>query len=1048
MKELKKKVVGYTIITSIVGQAMSLAAFGVWAGALALATPFERALAATEETLFEQTQRKYQTNDPNNNRSDDAKLNKILADYANQPSLNPNKESEIINKYYANPQPTGTVDLSRYGDYSANAQERIEASISEARSISMNATIPSTDSAGAIQADYNPSGVELTKENGNFSATFDENGIVGQKVSKDEYTSAEITHNQTNFTADEDYGDETAFYASGSSQITSLKANRASDGTAYQTIQEINNSNKPPELDPNSAMFNYGYNEVKDAINGTGDWLASCSDQTITTDRDIITTTTSNHLCMQPNDTNQYYCEVERAAPVVFDAVINVAAQGQTILTARYDLNAGTVSTISPTDGVGIESEFLGKTFAGMCENGDVNISLVSLGSWGGTSLDGKVDNSVSTQELQKPSCANGLVGIVQVIDKTDEPGDTSWLLTAQVRYRIEGQVGQDVQTPAGCYDSVIDELKEVNGLSSLDFGDTTDEPEYPYSFCRFDNYSTIEAGTRGYPDEIIEQIGPWYEGDTGNVTWRVNLNGFRCDPTGGQEYFVVTKRATEEELAAGLTDEGEYYTWEDIQAQQGQCAIYEADSSCSLVEKSCAEGWFWEREGEDDVCFAYTNEYQCTTESVRTVTSTRTENVCSGTLPCIGGDCETANLEANDQFIDAVAMASVVQHMEDGMNCEDPTDPDTCTIFEGEGKWCSWEPTGLGNDCCEAPDGIDIYEYAQAAYGLLQADAFIAGVNATPNSIVGGYQSLRQPLADAATSAGQALSDAYGAVTSVFTDAATTAAGSATGAVGDAGMSIFSDAAMDQLASQALGYVYENLPAELAEALITEGTGEAVGTYALSEGASQVVSMIGYAYGAYMIYQYIKLAINLLSACHEYEMDMGVRIATKQCIPIGEKYCAKDGLGVCYIRRQDHCCYDSILARIIMEQASPMLGHDLGAYSEEVIDGSTLRSCPGLTPVELSNLDWNQIDLSEWIDIMLESGITSFDQDVEKLTGSGRTLNNAQRDDGISRTIDRSNEVNLSDRADEARGLIKGDDIDCSYSPRPLACYFNDNGG
>ena len=312
-------------------------------------------------------------------------------------------------------------------------------------------------------------------------------------------------------------------------------------------------------------------------------------------------------------------------------------------------------------------------------------------------------------------------------------------------------------------------------------------------------------------------------------------------------------------------------------------------------------------------MCFAYTNEYQCTTESVRTVTSTRTENVCSGTLPCIGGNCETANLEANDQFIDAVAMASVVQHMEDGMNCEDPTDPETCTIFEGEGKWCSWEPTGLGNDCCEAPDGIDIYEYAQAAYGLLQADAFIAGVNATPNSIVGGYQSLRQPLADAATNAGQALSDAYGAVTSVFTDSATTAAGSATGAVGDAGMSIFSEKAMNELASQALGYVYKNLPDELAKALITEGTGDAVGTYALSEGASQVVSIIGYAYGAYMVYQYIKLALNLLSACHEYEMDMGVRIATKQCIPIGEKYCAKDVLGVCYIRRQDHCCYDSI---------------------------------------------------------------------------------------------------------------------------------------
>ncbi len=128
------------------------------------------------------------------------------------------------------------------------------------------------------------------------------------------------------------------------------------------------------------------------------------------------------------------------------------------------------------------------------------------------------------------------------------------------------------------------------------------------------------------------------------------------------------------------------------------------------------------------------------------------------------------------------------------------------------------------------------------------------------------------------------------------------------------------------------------------------------------------------------------------------------------------------------------------------MEQASPMLGHDLEQYTEERIDGSKIRSCPGLTPDQLSNMDWNKIDLSEWINIMIESGIADFDQDMEKLTGSGRMLNNEGRENIVERTTQRAEDAELSERAIETRSIIKADDIDCSYVPRPLACYFNDS--
>lgn len=1068
MKLFKKQIIGCTIISSIVGQMVTLSAMGVWIGIISVATPFERAIAATNR--FENIKNKYQTDDPNNNRGDDAKLNQTMTKYRNQQNSQPNLENKVIQKYYINnSQNSDEVDLSAYSDNSADAKQRIEDSISLSRQISQGATAPSTNANGAINTQYNKNGVELSKsESEGYKAKLDENGVSSNSINQDEYTSSEINHSQTTFEGDQHYGDETKFYESGRSKLSGLKSGTASDATAYQTIQGIKEFNEPPELNPRDNMFDYGFGEVNDAVNGSGNWMASCSDSATDVTREFTTTQSTNHLCMKPLTSNDFFCEVERSAPVILDAIVYVAGQGKNFLTVEYDLTNQSLKTISPTDSAATELNIEGSSLEGFCEGETSKINRVNIGTWSGTSLAGKIDESTKITELQTPSCSNGLKGIIQVEDTRKDEGDTEWILNAQVRYRFTGQVGEDKQYPEGCYDAVDPAIKEVNGLSGLGspfnngtVGGTVNDGEvidedgnksvYPYSLCRFDSYTNMIVNDAGLPQEVLDTVPPWYEGDTGNKTWRVNLKGFTCDPTGGYDYCVVTKRATDEELAQGMTDETECYSWDEIKSQPNQCADYEADSQCKIVSETCAEGWGWDRpDGQSDLCFAQTVEYQCDEDTTSTVTSQVTSNSCAATLPCIGGDCETANSEVNDQFADALAMASVIQHMEDGMNCTDPSDPSTCTIFEGEGKFCSWEPTGLGNDCCEAPDGINIYDYAQAAYGMLQGDAFIAGLDGTSNAFVGSYQSLRQPIADAASTAGQAASDAWGAATSAFTDVASSAAGTTAGQVTDttgAAVDIFSDQAIEQLQQQAMNYVRDSLPDALSDALfetLAEDTASnAAGDAVLSEGATQAVSILGYAYGAYMVYQYIKLALNLLTACHEYEMDMGVRIATKQCIKVDNKYCAKDGLGICYSRRQDYCCYDSILSRIIMEQASPMLGHDLKAYSDEKIDGSKLRSCPGLTPDQLSNLDWNKIDLSEWISIMIESGIADFEQDVDKLTGSGRMLNNTGRESAIERTKNRANEASLADRAVESRKLLDDDEIDCSIVPRPLACYY-----
>ncbi|WP_100916043.1 conjugal transfer protein TraN [Pseudoalteromonas spongiae] len=1133
MPHFKKKIVGYSLVVSLVTQILNITVWGVWFGFFA-PTPFQVAVAA--DSKFQEIKNKYQTDDPTNNRGTDSRLNSTLQKYSNQQSSNRNVEQEVISKYYLSPQNSGTVDLSRYGNYSSDFTSRLSDSISVARGIGSNVSTSSIDNSGNIKSSYNEQGVELTKsDTGDFSATLDQSGVAVHSMADNEFTSSEINHSQTIFEADNHYGDESSFYNSGKTRINTLKTGTSSDATAYQTIQEIQRTNRPPEINPRDSMFNYGFNEVNDAISGTGNWLSSCTTNSYNIDREFTSSTSINHLCMEPATDNQFYCEVERTYTVSHivesvsgDASVSACGDGCVEISFHaekqkkedqcWDESQSATIALNPhlnLASVGVSYSIEDHSI--MSINGQEVWSVIKGVEGTGGALPSKGNGCIDSPTWSGSHSGNVDGAVSSALNSNSGMVNFDWTLRyghegegdITIRLQLENPDGTGfgihyIQTPEGCYDAVAPELKAVNGLTGLENGNTgggtssnpytclweqeqsehicygensdwgyseercspsgylqfqcyppnsdgENNSEYPYSFCRFDSYTNLEVGSNLLPPSLLDSVPPWYEGDTGNKTWKVNLDGFRCDPTGGVPYCVITKRATDEEKQQGIEDEKECYDWDDIKSQPDQCQIYKDDSDCVEVSRTCAEGWLWQRpdneEYQEDICFAYTVEYQCSVTQTHTTTSTVTENTCAATLPCVGGNCDTTNNELNDQFADAVAMASVIQHMEDGMNCDDPSDPTTCRIFEGEGKFCSWEPSGLGNDCCEAPDGINIYDYAKAAYGMLQADAYIAGLEASTNTAVGTYQALRQPIADGVSNAGQAMSDAWGAVSSAFTDTATTAAGTASGTVTDAAgglTDIFSDQAIEELTQSVMRYAYDNLPAELAQALLQETATDTGTQVILSEGAGQVVAIIGYVYTAYMVYQYVKLALQLLTACHEYEQDMGVRLATKQCIAVGSKYCAEDFLGVCYLRRKDYCCYDSILARIIMEQASPMIGHDLTQASGTVIDGTDIKSCPGLTPEQLANINWNNIDLSEWIGIMIESGITDFNPDIDSLTGNGRMLNNEGRENAAVRTQQRVNSSSLADRAVEAKRKIKVENVDCSLVPRPLSCYFN----
>ena len=604
--------------------------------------------------------------------------------------------------------------------------------------------------------------------------------------------------------------------------------------------------------------------------------------------------------------------------------------------------------------------------------------------------------------------------------------------------------------------------------------GSTADPTETPiHSMCRFDGYVPTEVGTRGYPQEYLDYLSPFYPGDTGNKTWKMELENYRCDPLGGQEYCVVNAESKEVEC----------YDWDELLNQPNQCKVYEDNPSCSLVSSECTEGWevnIGEDPNGDPIqyCYNETANYQCETNNTITRPVQREVSSCAGALPCSGGDCAFGETESNTRFVEAAVQANILQQVDGDRFCSDNGDPSTCRIFTGEAEYCSWEVTGLGMDCCEAPGGLDILSYVMTANLMLKTNRMAAdglfgetaqsgaetlieygdgAYTAIKEGAQAGWNAISEPITSNFNSlVGNSSGEILSKTGEVVADASSSAAGGATeGIVSNA---------LAKLQQEAYQLVYDMLPEELGNLLFDKVADEA------AEGAAEelvlneaVSSALQTVMAAYAIYSYVKLALTLLTMCDENEADMGIKLGQRQCFPVGGDYCSAKVLGICYQKRQDYCCYNSIFARIVMEQAGPMLGKDM-------------TTCEGLTQAELGQLDFNRIDLSEWVGLMVESGSIKDRASEQDLTGAGQLVGSRCEDFEVEdpqtgaitteqrcfqeleggREINTYGRQNVSDRTGErmdgavtyseevkteARGVANN--LDCSASPRPPVCEF-----
>lgn len=164
--------------------------------------------------------------------------------------------------------------------------------------------------------------------------------------------------------------------------------------------------------------------------------------------------------------------------------------------------------------------------------------------------------------------------------------------------------------------------------------------------------------------------------------------------------------------------------------------------------------------------------------------------------------------------------------------------------------------------------------------------------------------------------------------------------------------------------------YVYDALYKTVDGALMNKGIGAANGVSSLLSGTgftptfgmygftfsfsfSTGFTFVGfdpYSFAFAVAMQLVKMWLQ----CSPEEQTMSLKRGQNLCVHT-DTYCSKKALSVCIERKQNHCCFNSVLARLINRQGRAQLG-------------LPMNQCGGFNQGQLQQIDFSRIDFTEFI--------------------------------------------------------------------------------
>ncbi|NRN29694.1 conjugal transfer protein TraN [Photorhabdus heterorhabditis] len=1043
-----KKTIASLIAVSLVTNTMSWA-FYVTLINLAL-TP--RVIAADE--IFDQLDNNFDLENPNSNRNATTSAQEIIEKYKNA-SSGENLSGAISEKYIGNAE-TKDLNVGKYGSFNTNESVMSNAS-KDGNSIGGSVSLPSM-TGSTINSNYTKEGVKLLSrdDSGNIEISNNPNITPGTKTSTEEIFGSEQHHGDSKFAAGDSYGDEDGFINDIKTRKSQLFDAQSYDGVAYRTLVNANKDNPSPAIKPNDPMFTAGRNEIGNAVAGTGNWLQDCS-----TDKKTQTITThypdyKEYYCNSPKKDNFSSCTITRdfTVPVYIsggNGDLSVCGDNcvriwfgrrddnywidgvyDNALTLKFHQDAKLASAkiiAAEWDDhmrVTLDNKQIFAHFDGVYREIDYE---APRGSWElGHSW--KLDHVIDITDKVRDSVYNEPDREVTMASRVWVGGKGEGYFQVELTFENLKLEDKHIQEPAGCYDTV----------------------KTPDTFCRFDRFADIDVGTKRLPNDILDLAKPLYDGDKSYLTWKTNLEGYFCDPLAKEKLCAYDANGNIMKDQAG---KNLCYTYNDIKNMPDACAQYKNDAVCTMDKQTCAEGWL---DSGTNTCYMYEQKWTCDrgNDVIREVESET--NSCVSMIPCSGGTCETGRKEENGDFGKVAAYSNMVQYMQGEAKCNDPNDPNTCVVFEGKKEWCG-RSVGFVNglaktDCCEAPQGTASPLQAIVYAGSMMRNAnweYISGkLAAWTGGETGTWSTMANAVGEWTATAGKSIGQMWSNITQPITSAYESIAGnlsrwvgstSVSGSAASTGGQLTKDTmqtfGMGAIKQQLMNKAYEHMPATIRNFVFdqtaTQATGQAVFSSAVTN-FMLALNIIGWIYTAYQI---TKMLLEMLVACDQKEMEASIHKNQKSCFTLDTDRCVKYlNLGFtkkCVKKATDMCCYNSMLSRVIMQQAYPQLGIDPVA-----------SNCAGLSIVQIQNLDFDKIDLTEWINDAVQVGEVpdQYSQFSEESVAQMLPYKNNDYIGTTDRTIKAmEGEDNMIKARLEQTQAIKEENVDCSYLPRPAIC-------
>lgn len=374
-------------------------------------------------------------------------------------------------------------------------------------------------------------------------------------------------------------------------------------------------------------------------------------------------------------------------------------------------------------------------------------------------------------------------------------------------------------------------------------------------------------------------------------------------------------------------------------------CGPLEADTQCRFLRSECLPEHVDEATGR---CFLHTQHWDCGTDVATAVTTTTTTS-CAGPIRCMGTECiDPQPPESNPNFDKAAMQLSTVQWMDSDKECKAGGE---CLLFKGKGYSCRDVFFGVQN-CCDSPTNTTMADYIKLTYYTYKLTNWTAVAtymqSAGMGGLTSGFQALQGAFSTTSADLSKAVVNAWQSLASDFMPDLASAT---------------KDFTVDKIKETAKEYLIEWGKEVFGEAFATYGGEAAVGS--MIDGMGMVIDFLS----AFMMYYAIAMIlIKIIWKCESSEFELATKRELKSCHFLG-KYCSARVLGVCYEKSASYCCFNSPLGRIIQEQVRDQisLAWPSPGYAPE---------CPGISIEQMKAVNWNAVDLSEWMGYLQLAGL------------------------------------------------------------------------